>query len=43
MMRYVPQVLLLPNGNTIKYPINLLYPLKTAPADTVKQNGENNC
>ena len=34
---------LLPNGNTIKRPINLLYPLETAATDTVDQNVENNC
>ena len=34
---------LLPNGNTIKRPINLLYPLETAPANTVEQNVEDNC
>ena len=34
---------LLPNGNTIKCPINLLYPLETAAADTISQNVEGNC
>ena len=35
--------MLLPNGNTIKRPINLLYPLETAAADTIGQNVEGNC
>ena len=34
---------LLPNGNTIKRPINLLYPTETAAADTIGRNVENNC
>ena len=34
---------LLPNGNTIKRPINLLYPTETAAADTTDRNVENNC
>ena len=34
---------LLPNGNTIKRPINLLYPLETAAADTISQIVEGNC
>ena len=34
---------LLPNGKTIKRPINLLCPLKTTPEDTVTQNVEDNC
>ena len=34
---------LLPNGNTIKRPINLLYPLETAAADRIGQNVEGNC
>ena len=34
---------LLPNGNTVKRPINLLYTLETAAADTVDQNIEDNC
>ena len=34
---------LLPNGNAIKHPINLLYPLETAATDTVDQNVEDNC
>ena len=34
---------LLPNGNTIKRLINLLYHLKTALVDTIEQNLEDNC
>ena len=34
---------LLPNGNTVKRPINPLYTLETAAADTVDQNIEDNC
>ena len=34
---------LLPNGNTIKRPNNLLYPLETTAADTIGQNVERNC
>ena len=34
---------LLPNGNTIKHAINLLYPLETAAGDTIGQNVEGNC
>ena len=34
---------MLPNGNAIKRPINLLYPLETAATDTVDQNVEDNC
>ena len=33
---------LLPNGNTIKRPINLSYPLETAVADTIDQNVKSN-
>ena len=33
---------LLPNGNTIKRPINLLYLLETAAADIIGQNVEDN-
>ena len=35
--------LLLPNGNTIQPPINLLYPLETTPVKTIKQNVDDNC
>ena len=35
--------LLLPNGNTIQPPINLLNLLETTPVKTIKQNVDNNC
>ena len=34
---------LLPNGNTIKRPNNVLYPLETTAADTIGQNADRNC
>ena len=34
---------LLPNGTTIKRPINLKQPLETAHADTIDQNVKDNC